>query len=69
MGNNQAKYNIGCRVSGGVTGTREGVQKDSNGNVKEFIGEAAVMDEIARLEKVTANNRGVSFQYWAVPVK
>lgn len=60
------RWIVRCRVSGGVTGTRESVLK-SDGATKYFATEDAATTEAARL--MTAANgdryRTASFQYWA----
>jgi hypothetical protein len=60
-------YIIRCKVSGGVTGTRESVCKGRNGEVLEY----ATKDEAAAQAKAWADSRNgnpyrtASFWYWA----
>jgi hypothetical protein len=56
-----------CRVSGGVTGTREAPLKDRNGEVRRFATMAEAQAEARRLiEKQRAERYQTAyFQYWA----
>jgi hypothetical protein len=63
-------YIVMCRVSGGVTGTREAPMKGRDSKVKYFETEAEAKAEAAR---VTAINQGdryrtANFWYWAEAV-
>lgn len=60
-------YNILCRVSGGVTGTREGLLKDIDGAVKVFDTKTDAEMEARRL-MATMNHafRTADFSYRAV---
>jgi hypothetical protein len=59
-------YNIWCRVSGGVTGTRESLLKDS-GRVVEFKTLEAAEAEAERLnDKMNHQHSTASFSYKAV---
>jgi hypothetical protein len=60
-------YNIWCRVSGGVTGTRESLLKDS-GRVVEFKTLEAAETEAERLNgKMNHQHSTANFSYKAVP--
>ena len=60
------RWIVRCRVSGGVTGTRESVLKARAGDVQYFDDERAAGAEAARL--TVAGNadryRTAYFQYW-----
>ena len=54
-----------CRVSGGVTGTREAPLK-SNGQIKEFADAAEARAEAARLTRnMDFGCSSARYQYWA----
>ena len=56
-----------CRVSGGVTGTRESQLKDADGHVKVYD-EAGAKAEAARLmQRMNHAHSVADFRYWAVP--
>lgn len=56
------EYTIGCRVSGGITGTREALLK-INGQVARF--ETREEAEKA-LPKSRTSETGVDFRYWII---
>jgi hypothetical protein len=58
------KYVIRCRVSGGVTGTRESSVK-LNGEVRTFATMEEAETEAARLSKEMNRHSVDCFQYWA----
>ena len=54
-----------CRVSGGVTGTRDAPLK-ANGQPQYFPDEASAKAEASRLmSKMNTGYRMANFQYWA----
>lgn len=57
---------IACRVSGGVTGTRESVVKDGDKGVKTFDTREEAQTEATRLMQQTNGNpyRTANFCYW-----
>ena len=57
------KYVIRCRVSGGVTGTRESTVK-LDGEVRTFDTKEQAETEAARLNKEMNRNSAGYFQYW-----
>ena len=61
-----AEYVVRCRVSGGVTGTRESLLK-ANGVVQIFQTREAAETEARRLNEARAKDlyRTADFQYWA----
>lgn len=63
----RAAWYVRCRVSGGVTGTREAILKAANGVERVFETREAAEAEARRL--MTARNgdpfRTADFQYWA----
>jgi len=60
-------FNIMCRVSGGVTGSREALLKDGNGNVKYFEDKAIASLEALRLTQETNTIYSTAtFSYWVV---
>jgi hypothetical protein len=62
------KFNVGVRVSGGVTGTREGLLK-KDGAVQEFDTREAAEAEVAEYHKRMNNQYArASFEAWVVPV-
>jgi hypothetical protein len=61
------KYNIHCRVSGGVMGTRESLLK-SNGEIVVFDTKAVAEIEAARLNSaMNVPFAATNFHYKAVP--
>jgi hypothetical protein len=56
-----------CRVSGGVTGTRESVLKGRDGLQKHFETEAEATAEAVRLMATNQGDRyrTADFRYWA----
>jgi hypothetical protein len=56
-------YVIRCRVSGGVTGTRESTVK-LNGEVRTFDTKEQAETEAARLNKEMNSNSAGYFRYW-----
>jgi len=63
-----SRWIVMCRVSGGVTGTREGVLKHL-GATRYFEDADEAHAEAARLRVSMNASRfgGASYQYWAVP--
>lgn len=58
------RYIVMCRVSGGVTGTRE-TQLKANGAVKYFDTREAAQAEATRLMRAMNNPYSVAdFRYW-----
>lgn len=57
------RYYIGCRVSGGVTGTRESVVK-AHGLTIYFANRADAEAEATRLRDTMGRNSAASFHYW-----
>jgi hypothetical protein len=61
---NDGRWIVRCRVSGGVTGTREAVLK-ANGVVKYFEDEESARTEARRLAQAMNNAYAVAnFEYW-----
>lgn len=61
------RFVVCCRVSGGVTGTRESLLK-RNGVVRVFETFGAATKEAARLRSQMNNQHAVAFfQYWVAP--
>jgi len=61
--NDAESWIVRCRVSGGISGTRESVLKNRDGSVQHFGSEADAKTEAVRL--ATRNNvGGAFFQYW-----
>jgi hypothetical protein len=58
------KYVIKCRVSGGVTGTRESTVK-LNGEVRTFDTMEEAEAEVAQLKEEMYKHSVACFQYWA----
>jgi hypothetical protein len=58
-----------CRVSGGMTGTREALLKDGDTrNPKVFATHQEAEDEAYRLNRTLNNAHSVAFfEYWVVP--
>ena len=63
-------YRVMCRVSGGVTGTREALLMDRDGEARGFATREEAEAEAKRLtDAVRAQDHGASrasFRYWAV---
>jgi hypothetical protein len=68
QGENDMKYIIGCRVSGGATGTRESILKNRDGVVR-FDAKPDAMAMVAEL-RATMNLESSTayFQYWVEAV-
>jgi hypothetical protein len=64
-------YNIMCRVSGGVTGTREALLKDGDSSVpKVFTDLEEAQRMVSRLNRTMNNEYSTaSFNYWVVLVE
>jgi hypothetical protein len=61
-------YGVRCRVSGGVTGTREAWLK-RDGRVAEFETRAeATAEAAARNAEMNGPHRTADFRYWAAPL-
>lgn len=59
------RFIIWCRVSGGVTGTREAVLKGKDGQTVFFETKTDAEDEAARLNDSMNNDRSrARFAYW-----
>ena len=60
-------YYVMCRVSGGITGSREGLLKGHDGQVKEFETWQEAKDEADMIMAgIRLGNSTASFQYWPV---
>jgi len=60
-------YKIMCRVSGGVTGTREAVLKDKNGNEMIFDTERKAKNKAKRMtETMNKDSNMATFKYWVI---
>jgi len=60
-------FHVKCRVSGGVTGTREALLKNM-GQVQVFATHQEAEDEAYRLNRTMNNAHSVAyFEYWVVP--
>ena len=60
-------YNVMCRVSGGVTGTRQALWKQG-GLIVEFESrEAAESHAATMMGQTNGPNATCRFEYWAVP--
>jgi hypothetical protein len=61
-------YQVMCRVSGGVTGTREAVLKNRDGREQSFDTREQAQAEAARLTQQMNNNRyrTADFRYWVI---
>lgn len=55
---------IMCRVSGGVTGTREAALKGRDGGVKYFESQEAAQAEASSLNSQPRPYSTASFRYW-----
>jgi len=58
-----AKFRIWCRVSGGLTGTREAWLKKRNGKIYETKNRTTAQKEASRLNKTMGKNSMASFRY------
>jgi hypothetical protein len=59
-------YHVMCRVSGGVTGTRQSLLKE-NGTVAEFPDESSAATRADELNRKMNHEHSVAeFQYWAI---
>jgi hypothetical protein len=56
---------VRCRVSGGVTGTRQSILKNSEGGVQYFASEDDARAEARRLMNDKSPYSTAHFQYWA----
>jgi hypothetical protein len=64
---NATTFNVGCRVSGGVTGTRESLLK-SNGVIQEFATRDEAQAKVDHLMRQMNNEHSVAvFKYWVEP--
>lgn len=60
-------FNVRCRVSGGVTGTREALYKEG-GNVAVFPTLEEAKERAGSLTRMMNHpNSRATFEYWAVP--
>lgn len=62
------KYNIRCRVSGGVTGTRTSKLKQ-DGNVQEFETLEIAQAECDKLLAGVSRHAVATFEYWPIPAE
>jgi len=62
-------FYVMCQVSGGVTGTRQGLLKGENGQVVEFETRDAAEKEACRLSgKMNSGHGCAFFRYWVEEV-
>ena len=59
-----ASWIVRCRVSGGVTGTRESIVKGSDGQPKRFDSDRAAAAYARQLTSDAGCNGATRFQYW-----
>jgi len=57
------RWRVWCRVSGGVTGTREAWLKNGNGVIEEFDTREEAQAVASRLNATMGRNSAVSFYY------
>ena len=57
-------YIIRCRVSGGVTGTRESVVKGKDGNVVRFATREEAEQKAAEYRRSVGRYSTADFRYW-----